>query len=122
MTITKTKKQAVAYLKSLEGKYLDYDGWYGAQCFDLANFYWSYISNGTLKGEGAKDIPTDNNFAGLATVYENTEDFKAEEGDIVVFNSNYGAGHGHVAVVLNGNYDGNYMQFVSLDNNWQGGG
>ncbi|RIL35965.1 CHAP domain-containing protein, partial [Staphylococcus gallinarum] len=34
MTITKTKKEAVAYLKSLEGKYLDYDGWYGAQCFD----------------------------------------------------------------------------------------
>lgn len=122
MTITKTKKEAVAYLKSLEGKYLDYDGWYGAQCFDLANYYWTYISNESLKGDSAKDIPFENNFDSLGTVYENTVDFKAQEGDIVVFNSNYGAGHGHVAVVLNGNYDGNYMQFVSLDNNWQGGG
>lgn len=122
MTITKTKKQAVAYLKSLEGKYLDYDGWYGAQCFDLANYYWAYITNCSLKGDSAKDIPFENNFDGLGTIYENTVDFKAQEGDIVVFNNNYGAGHGHVAVVLNGNYDGNYMQFVSLDNNWQGGG
>ena len=122
MTITKTKKEAVAYLKSLEGKYLDYDGWYGAQCYDLANFYWSHISGRTLQGAQAKNIPTDNNFDGLAIVYKNTEDFKAEEGDIVIFNGNYGSGNGHVAVVLNGNYDGNYMQFVSLDNNWQGGG
>ena len=58
----------------------------------------------------------------MGTVYENTVNFKAQEGDIVVFNDNYGAGNGHVAVVLNGNYDGNYMQFVSLDNNWQSGG
>lgn len=122
MTIIKNKNQSVKYLKSLEGKYLDYDGWYGAQCYDLANYYWSYISGRTLQGEKAKDIPNDNNFEGLATVYENTVDFKAQEGDIVIFNENYGAGCGHVAVVLNGNYDGNYMQFVSLDNNWQGGG
>ncbi|PNZ17391.1 SH3 domain-containing protein [Staphylococcus succinus] len=122
MTIIKNKNQSVKYLKSLEGQYLDYDGWYGAQCFDLANYYWAYISNCSLKGDSAKDIPFENNFDGLATVYENTIDFKAQEGDIVVFNENYGAGHGHVAVVLNGNYDGNYMQFVSLDNNWQGGG
>lgn len=122
MTIIKNKNQSVKYLESLEGKYLDYDGWYGAQCYDLANYYWSYISGRTLQGAKAKDIPNDNDFEGLATVYENTVDFKAQEGDIVIFNENYGAGCGHVAVVLNGNYDGNYMQFVSLDNNWQGGG
>ena len=122
MTVLKTKKEAVAYLQSLEGKYLDYDGWYGAQCYDLANFYWSFVSGRTLQGAMAKNIPTDNNFDGLATVYKNTESFKAEAGDIVIFNGNYGAGNGHVAVVLNGNHDGNYMQFVSLDNNWQNGG
>lgn len=71
---------------------------------------------------GAKDIPSSNNFNGIATVYNNTPAFKARAGDLVVFNSNYGGGYGHVAIVLNGNQDGNYMKFVSLDQNWQGGG
>ena len=31
-------------------------------------------------------------------------------------------GYGHVAIVTNGNYDGNYMKFQSLDQNWYGGG
>ena len=75
-----------------------------------------------LKGEGAADIPNVNNFKGEATVYNNTPSFKAEEGDIVVFNRNYGGGYGHVAIVTKGNYDGKYMKFQSLDLNWFGGG
>lgn len=63
-----------------------------------------------------------NDFSGKAVVYNNTEKFKAQPGDIVVFNGNYGGGYGHVAIVLNGNYDGNLMKFESLDNNWEGGG
>lgn len=55
-------------------------------------------------------------------MYNNTPSFKAEEGDIVVFNRNYGGGYGHVAIVTKGNYDGKYMQFQSLDQNWFGGG
>ena len=122
MAVNKTKKQAIAYLKTLEGKGWDFDGAYGWQCFDLANFYWNYLTGGRLAGFSAKNIPTANNFKGLATVYENTPSFKAQEGDIVVFNGNYGGGHGHVAIVTNGNYDGNYMKFQSLDLNWYGGG
>ena len=64
----------------------------------------------------------ENNFIGEAQVYENTEDFKATAGDIVVFNDAYGNGAGHTAIVTNGNYDGNYTQFQSLDQNWEGGG
>lgn len=122
MPITKTKKEALAYIKTLEGKGWDFDGWYGWQCFDLANMYWNYISGGSLAGEGAKDIPNANNFNGLADVYQNTASFKAEEGDIGIFGSSYGGGYGHVFIVLNGNYDGNYMKFESLDQNWFGGG
>lgn len=33
MTINKTKAEAIKYLRSLEGKKLDFDGWYGQQCF-----------------------------------------------------------------------------------------
>ncbi|WP_241961303.1 CHAP domain-containing protein [Staphylococcus gallinarum] len=75
-----------------------------------------------MAGYSAKNIPTANNFTGLAKVFKNTSNFKAEEGDIVVFNGNYGAGHGHTAIVTNGNYDGHLMQFESLDQNWYGHG
>lgn len=117
-----TKKEAIKYLYTLEGKGWDYDLAFGWQCFDLANKYWHQLFGHGLKGAGAADIPNVNNFNGEATVYNNTPSFKAEEGDIVVFNRNYGGGYGHVAIVTKGNYDGKYMQFQSLDQNWFGGG
>lgn len=122
MATNLTKKEALAYLKSLEGKGWDFDGAYGWQCFDLANMYWYKLFGHGLKGEGAADIPNVNNFNGEAKVYNNTPSFKAQAGDIVVFNRNYGGGYGHVAIVLNGNQDGEYMKFISLDQNWFGGG
>ena len=84
--------------------------------------YWNKLFGHGLKGQGAADIPNVNNFKGEATVYNNTPSFKAEEGDVVVFNRNYGGGYAHVAIVTKGNYDGKYMQFQSLDQNWFGGG
>ena len=117
-----TKKEALAYIKTLEGKGWDFDGAYGWQCFDLANMYWNKLFGHGLRGQGAADIPNVNNFKGEAKVYNNTPSFKAQAGDIVVFNRNYGGGYGHVAIVLNGNQDGKYMKFVSLDQNWFGGG
>ena len=117
-----TKKEAVKYLYSLEGKGWDYDLAFGWQCFDLANKYWHQLFGHGLKGAGAADIPNVNDFKGEATVYNNTPSFKAEEGDVVVFNRNYGGGYGHVAIVTKGNYDGKYMKFQSLDQNWFGGG
>ncbi|MDW4457411.1 SH3 domain-containing protein [Staphylococcus saprophyticus] len=117
-----TQKEAVKYLYSLEGKGWDYDLAFGWQCFDLANKYWHQLFGHGLKGAGAADIPNVNDFKGEATVYNNTPSFKAEEGDVVVFNRNYGGGYGHVAIVTKGNYDGKYMKFQSLDQNWFGGG
>lgn len=122
MTAKLTKKEAIKYLYSLEGKGWDYDLAFGWQCFDLANKYWHQLFGHGLKGAGAADIPNVNNFKGEATVYNNTPSFKAEEGDVVVFNRNYGGGYGHVAIVTKGNYDGKYMKFQSLDQNWYGGG
>lgn len=117
-----TQKEAVAYVKSQEGKGYDFDNYAGWQCFDSVNYYWYQLFGHGLKGEGAADIPNVNNFKGEATVYNNTPSFKAEEGDVVVFNRNYGGGYGHVAIVTKGNYDGKYMKFQSLDQNWFGGG
>lgn len=114
----KTKKQALAYLNSLEGKFLDFDGAFGFQCYDLANFYWYYVTGRTLKGLYAKNIPTDNNFSGYATVYNNTPKFLPQPGDLVVWNGSYGSGAGHVAVVTQANLN----QFQVIENNWLGGG
>lgn len=115
---TKTKAQAVAYAKSLEGKGLDYDNFAGWQCFDVANFYWHYMFGHGLKGVGAKDIPTWNDFTGEATIHKNTLEFLSEPGDLVVWGGTYGNGYGHVAVVI----EATINQITVVEQNWLNGG
>lgn len=71
-----------------------------------------------MKGYSAKNIPTENNFSGKATVYNNTESFLAKPGDMVVFNGSYGGGHGHVAWVLEATLD----YIIVAEQNWLGQG
>lgn len=117
MTVNKTKAQAHAYMSKLKGYWWDFDGAFGAQCFDLANMYWNYLTGGRLGGYYAKDIPFKNNFTGLATVYENTPSFLPQKGDICVLHSGYGGGAGHVFIV----WSANLNSLVGLDQNWYGG-
>lgn len=91
------------------------------QCYDYANAGWNKLFPGTqLSGASAVNIPTDNKslLNGRATVYKNTPSFLAKPGDMVVFNSNYGGGHGHVGWVLSATLD--YV--VVVEQNWLGGG
>ena len=117
MVSVRTYKQAIAYLKKMEGKAWNPDRAYGYQCFDVANQYWLYLFGHTLKGVGAADIPTWNNFTGEATVYENTLSFLAKPGDVVIFNRNYGEGYGHVGIVISATYN----SITILEQNWLGG-
>lgn len=117
MTSIRTYKQAISYLKSMEGHAYNPDNAYGVQCFDLANQYWLYLFNHGLKGVGAADIPTWNNFTNEATVYENTQSFQALPGDVVIFNRNYGEGYGHVGIVLKATLN----SITILEQNWLGG-
>ncbi|MDW3925735.1 N-acetylmuramoyl-L-alanine amidase [Staphylococcus saprophyticus] len=117
MTVNKTKEQAIAYMNKLKGCWWDFDGAFGAQCFDLANMYWNYLTGGRLAGYYAKDIPFKNNFSGLATVYKNTPSFLPQKGDICVLHSGYGGGAGHVFIV----WSANLNSLVGLDQNWYGG-
>lgn len=114
----KTKQQAWKYLDKMEGYWWDWDGVYGAQCFDEANFYWYFTTGRSLKGLYAKDIPFVNDFKGYATVIKNYDAFIPQKGDLVIFPGTYGGGAGHVAIVLSANLN----TFVSLDQNWHGGG
>ncbi|MBH4618970.1 SH3 domain-containing protein [Staphylococcus aureus] len=113
-----TKKEFIEWLKTSEGKQFNIDLWYAFQCFDYANAGWKALFGLLLKGVGAKDIPFANNFDGLATVYQNTPDFLAQPGDMVVFGSNYGAGYGHVAWVIEATLD----YIIVYEQNWLGGG
>lgn len=113
-----TQKEAVKYALSMVGKGYDYDNAYGWQCFDTANYYWHQLFGHGLKGAGAADIPTHNNFKGEATVYENTKSFLAKPGDLVVFNRNYGGGYGHVSIVVGATLN----QLDVVEQNWLGGG
>lgn len=47
-----TQAQAVAWLKAQNGKYLDYDHQYGAQCFDFFNFYYQYVTGDSPYHDG----------------------------------------------------------------------
>ncbi|WP_323708708.1 SH3 domain-containing protein [Mammaliicoccus sciuri] len=118
MTAKLTKNEFVKFLNGTIGKQYDFDGWYGFQCFDYANIGWQQLFGHALKGNGAIDIPTHNNFDNEATVYENTKSFKAERGDMVVFNANYGQGYGHVAWVISATLN----DITVLEQNWEGGG
>ncbi|CEF19111.1 Phage-related amidase [Staphylococcus xylosus] len=79
---------------------------------------WNYLTGGRLAGYYAKDIPFENNFNGLATVYKNTPSFLPEEGDIFVMDEKYGEGAGHTGMV----WSANLNTFVGLEQNWYGGG
>ena len=113
-----TQKEAVKYALGMVGKGYDYDNAYGWQCFDTANYYWHQLFGHGLKGNGAADIPTHNNFKGEATVHENTKSFLAKPGDLVVFNRNYGGGYGHVSIVVGATLN----QLDVVEQNWLGGG
>ena len=116
MASVRTYKQAVAYLKGMEGKAWNPDRSFDFSVFDVANQYWLYLFNHTLKGVGAADIPTWNDFTGEATVYKNTPSFQARPGDVVIFNRNYGSGYGHVGVVLSATLN----SISILEQNWLG--
>ena len=115
----KTQKQVVDYIKSLEGKGWDYDNAFGWQCFDTANYHANFAMGMSLAGEGAKDIPYWNDFTGKADLYNNTPEFLAQPGDIVVWTSpTFGGGYGHVASVISATLN----TITVVEQNWLGGG
>ena len=118
MTAKMTYNQFKKWLNESNGKQYDTDGYAAFQCFDYANAGWIELFGHSLKGEGAVNIPFDNNFKGEAVVYQNTPEFLAKTGDLVVFNNKYGGGYGHVAWVTSATLDYIWVQ----EQNWLGGG
>lgn len=108
------------FIKKYEGKATDIDGSAGVQCVDLAKAYLkevfdvSFFSVGSAKNYFEKF----DTYSGLNGKFEkitNTPQFVPLKGDIAVWGSSKGNGHGHVAICTG---EGTTNYFYSFDQNW----
>lgn len=94
------------FINTHNGKYVDFDGYYGAQCMDLAQF-WSKAIGGPRLSGNAKDVINQTGWYSRMPT--------PQPGDLVIFHPNAGNGYyGHIAVFVSG--DGN--RFTSFDQNY----
>ena len=102
---------AVAWVKSLEGQGIDYDGAYGNQCVDLIKAYYDFL--GVTPVSGNANTYTYNS---LPAGWQRIEDATPQPGDILVYT---GGSYGHVAIYTGDNesyhqnWGGSYVQSVS---------
>ena len=104
---SKTADEAITWVKSQEGKALDYDGMYGAQCVDLAMYYYKFLGVNPVSGNG-KDYATNS----LPSGWTRTKGGTPQKGDLLVYSGNSSNTYGHVAifestkVIWHGRYSG----------------
>lgn len=95
-----TQEQAGVWAEAQNGKSLDQDGYYGAQCVDLIRYYYLYLGNSPVQGNGC-DYATNALPSGWQRIrYYNG--FVPQRGDIAVWTYTTSA-YGHVAIVTNAN-------------------
>ena len=110
-----TRDDALKWVYAQEGKFLDYDGAYGAQCVDLIAYYYKYLGQSKyVKGNGCDYVS--NALPDGWIRIKNTADFVPEPGDIAVWGTELSA-YGHVAIILSADVH----SFVSMDQNWPRG-
>lgn len=118
----RTKAQARTWINNNTGKGIDFDGYFGWQCVDLAVAYMYYLTDKKLRIRGnAKDLIY-NDFGNYATVIRNTPSFEPKLGDLAIWRTGSFSTWGHVAIVINGNPNGDLQFIRTLDQNWNGGG
>lgn len=115
---------AIAWCESKLGQALDFDGQYGAQCVDLFNFYFQYLTgrNPYSAGFGVNSAyqlfdVRDGDFDYIVN-NPNDANQMPNAGDIMIFNGGLpgSGGHGHVAVFVSGDSSA----FTVYEQNWGG--
>lgn len=100
------------FIAKYNGKGVDFDGYYGFQCYDLAHQYAvECVGKDVPARPGAKDL-WDCTIDGYDKV-ANTPDGVPPKGAIVIWGTALGA-WGHVAIAISGNKD----SFTSFDQNF----
>lgn len=90
---SKSSTDAINWVKSQEGKALDYDGQYGAQCVDLIMFYYQFLGVSPVGGNGC-DYASNS----LPSGWTRTKGGVPQKGDILVYSGNQSNPYGHVAI------------------------
>jgi len=106
------------FIDKYNGKKVDWDGAYGAQCVDLFRFFNNEVLEiSQPKGvNGAKDFWS--NYASDPNLYNNfdkisnTADFIPKEGDVMIWTGHYGP-YGHIAIVSDNKADLNRFRTLS---------
>ena len=107
-----TRNDALNWLYQQNGKSLDFDGRYGAQCVDFFNYYYQFLVGHSPYRDGygvvgAKDlwnVPTPL----FTKIPNNVHDANQvpNTGDILIYNGTWGGGYGHVEMVLSADQNG----------------
>jgi hypothetical protein len=107
-----------AWLAASQGRFIDVDGAYGAQCMDLINDYLVRVAGVPRVGGNAIDLPR-NRPQGFTWI-PNTPTNMPSWGDVIVWGSNVTVGtgpYGHTAVCVLADS----MHLLSMDQNWPTG-
>jgi len=97
-----TQTDAVSWLNAQVGQYRDFDGQWQAQCVDLFNFYYQFLTGRNPYSDGygvpgAKDlwnVPTDR-----FTKIGDSTSLVPQVGDVLIYGTTWGGGFGHVEMV-----------------------
>ena len=107
-----TRQSAVDWLNAQNGKKLDFDGAWGAQCVDYFNYYYQHLVGVSPYAHGygvngAKDL-WNVNTSRFDKIANNPNDANQipQPGDILIYNSSWGGGYGHVEMVLSADASG----------------
>lgn len=104
------------------GSYIDIDGYYGAQCWDLYARYCQYLqvpfANCTVTGY-VQDIWTQRHSNGMSRYFDEVQFDKCQAGDIIVFQARNQTPLSHIGVCASGNNSG---QVLVLGQNQGGSG
>ena len=107
------------FIDKYNNKFLDYDGAYGPQCFDLYRQYCQEVlgvpQSPPTGSQGAKAIWT-TYLQGYFDRIDNTPTNTPMQGDIIIWGTGIGP-YGHVAVC----WDSNMLTFHSFDQNFPTG-
>ncbi len=103
-----TRDEAVAWANSQNGKALDFDGNYGAQCVDLTCYYYNYLGQATPWGN-ANQYVYGGSFCPSGWSYQSSP----QPGDIAVWTT---GDFGHVAIVT----EIRGSQMVIMEQNYRG--
>lgn len=100
------------FFDKYNNKGIDFDGYYGFQCMDLAHQFAVEVNSQDFPAAPAAKDVWGKTIAGYDKI-ANTPDGVPQKGDIIIWGTGVGA-YGHIAVFDHGNQNA----FTSFDQNW----